>query len=496
MLDYVWQQTQLYLENKKKADRKKIGQFFTPPETARFMAGMFEIPCKTELSILDPGAGTGILSVALIQRITQECPAVTTIRLTCFENNHDVLPLLDENLRYVQNLLPTGLLFYTIISDNYITSQKDDFNATLLSNENTPKFDLIIGNPPYKKVMSDSNEAKAMPVICYGAPNLYFLFAAMSLFNLKENGEMVFIMPRSWTSGAYFKAFRDYFLSHGKIHNIHLFISREKVFDKEQILQETMIVRVRKQKTEPISIKITTSESGNDYNNITVINAPYYAVVSSREKYVYMITSSKELNVLTRLSEYDDTLLSIGLRMKTGLTVDFRNQDVLRSQPGDHIIPMFYAQHIQQGKVVFPANRKYEYITDERTGLLQKNKNYVFVKRFTAKEEHRRLQCGIYLRNILPEYHLISTQNKINFIDCIDGSEMSPSVAYGLYVLLNSTIYDQYYRILNGSTQVNSTEINGMPIPRMQKIIEYGTKLIKAGSLTTEMCDKILEGAI
>ncbi len=34
-------------------------------------------------------------------------------------------------------------------------------------------------------------------------------------------------------------------------------------------------------------------------------------------------------------------------------------------------------------------------VTDQR-GLMQDNKNYLFVKRFTAKEEPRRLQCGIY----------------------------------------------------------------------------------------------------
>ena len=37
-------------------------------------------------------------------------------------------------------------------------------------------------------------EAKAMPDVCYGAPNLYFLFASMSLFNLKQDGEMVYII--------------------------------------------------------------------------------------------------------------------------------------------------------------------------------------------------------------------------------------------------------------------------------------------------------------
>ena len=67
-----------------------------------------------------------------------------------------------------------------------------------------------------------------------------------------------------------------------------------------------------------------------------------------------------------------------------------------------------------------------------------------------------------------PEYSQISTQNKINFIDGM--RDLSECVVYGLYVLFNSTLYDCYYRILNGSTQVNSTEVNSMPVPSMDKM--------------------------
>ncbi len=99
-----------------------------------------------------------------------------------------------------------------------------------------------------------------MPRVCYGAPNLYFIFASMGLFNLKENGEMVYIIPRSWTSGAYFKRFREYFLTEGKLEHIHLFISRNKVFDREDVLQETIIIKAKKTDKIPDTITITSSQ--------------------------------------------------------------------------------------------------------------------------------------------------------------------------------------------------------------------------------------------
>ena len=125
---------------------------------------------------------------------------------------------------------------------------------------------------------------------------------------------------------------------------------------------------------------------------------------------------------------------------------------------------------------------------------MQENSNYLFVKRFTAKEERRRLQCGVYLARRHPEYTQISTQNKINFIS--GWRELSECVVYGLYVLFNSTIYDCYYRILNGSTQVNSTEINAMPVPPMSIIETMGKELIRSRDMSETECDRILESYI
>ena len=78
-----------------------------------------------------------------------------------------------------------------------------------------------------------------MPDVCYGAPNLYFLFAAMGMFNLIPNGELVYIIPRSWTSGAYFKKFRQKFLNDGVLEHIQDVYKRQTqgnaVLDKGRI---------------------------------------------------------------------------------------------------------------------------------------------------------------------------------------------------------------------------------------------------------------------
>ena len=491
MLEKVIELTNKYIESMPREERKKYGQFFTSMETARFMAEMYHIPNNlTKVSVLDAGAGSGILTCAFVERL-ETIDNIQEIELTCYENDSNVLPLLESNLKYCKENSKKKISII-ILKENYILDQYLDFNHMIGGNPEPKKYDFVIGNPPYMKISKDAPEARAMPEVCYGAPNLYFIFATMGLFNLKDEGEFVYIIPRSWTSGAYFKRFRKYFLTEGKLEHIHLFVSRSKVFDKENVLQETIIVKVRKTKDMPETVTITSSQSNSDFDDITSLTVPYSLVVSGNDYYVYLVTDENEVSVLKRLHQFDKTLPEIGVKMKTGLTVDFRNKDILRDEEEEGAIPLFYSQHIKQGKVQFPIKKEHEYVVTDQRGLMQDNKNYLFVKRFTAKEESRRLQCGVYLAKDYPQYRKISTQNKINFVDGLL-TEMSECLVYGLYVLFNSTLYDAYYRILNGSTQVNSTEINAMPVPDLECVQEMGRKLMKSKDYSEFNCNMILE---
>ncbi|MCL2049076.1 MAG: N-6 DNA methylase [Defluviitaleaceae bacterium] len=495
MLDYIVEKTNDFVMSKSKEARKSYGQFFTSKSTARFMASLFAIPCKDKVSILDPGTGSGILSAAIIEAINMLSPSIKEIELTCYETDIDTIPLLEANMEFLK-CVSRAKLTINIVKDNYLLSQINDFSGNLMAACIQKKYDLVISNPPYFKLNKDAPEAASMPEVCYGTPNIYFLFASMSLFNLCEGGEMVYIVPRSWTSGAYFSRFRNYLLNYGKLTDIHIFTSRNKVFDNENVLQETMIMKVKKTCIAPPEVKITSSVDSENFDNITTLLVPYNTVVSGIEKYVYLATSQAETDVIQMVNAFQNPMPSIGLKMKTGLTVDFRNRDLLRNNFGESIVPLFYSHHIKNGKVIFPIGKKNEYISDELPSMVQFNRNYLFVKRFTSKEEKRRLQCAVYIAKQYPKYEKISTQNKINFIDTIDNSEMSEALVNGLYAVLNSTLYDIYYRILNGSTQVNATEMNSIPVPARNDLEYLGCKLMEFGDYSTEYCDKILEESI
>lgn len=489
ILDFVVKQTDKYIDSMPREERKKYGQFFTSNETAVFMASLFDIPKnKSILRILDTGAGTGVLSAALIERL-QEVSDIQKIYLVCYENDYLIIETLKKNLRWISEH-SNIYVEYEIRESNYILEQEKEYNCTLDSNSNPVKYDMVIGNPPYMKVGRNAPEAKAMSDICYGAPNLYFLFTAMGLFNLLQGGELVYIIPRSWTSGAYFKKFRKKILSMAALSHIHLFVSRNKVFDRESVLQETIIIKLKKSFERQQNITITTTKNNKDFSRRTLFKAPYDIVVSGKDEYVYLVTNEDDVTILEQVDKFRYTLPSIGLKMRTGLTVDFRHKDELRDKKEKNAVPLFYSHHIQFGKIHFPMRKSKEYILTDKTSLLQINSNYLFVKRFAAKEERRRLQCGVYLSKDFPGYKKISTQNKINFIGGL--TELSENLVYGLYVIFNSTLYDRYYRILNGSTQVNSTEVNSIPIPSREVIEELGKKIKKLQDMSELSCDNLL----
>ena len=100
MLEKIIENTNEYIESMPKKERKKYGQFFTSMETARYMVGLYHISIDMDkVSILDAGAGSGILSCAFIERL-EKMDHIQEIEVTCYENDSNVLNLLKNNLEY------------------------------------------------------------------------------------------------------------------------------------------------------------------------------------------------------------------------------------------------------------------------------------------------------------------------------------------------------------------------------------------------------------
>lgn len=129
-----------------------------------------------------------------------------------------------------------------------------------------------------------------------------------------------------------FKAFREYLLSQGKLTYIHLFASRDKIFREEQVLQETMIVRVKKTHADVQQVTIASSESGHDFLHIDKITQSYNQIVVGKDKYVLLPVNQEQVSVISMVNTYDKNMPDYGYKMKTGIVVDFRQKYALRDK--------------------------------------------------------------------------------------------------------------------------------------------------------------------
>ena len=103
MLNLAVRNTAKLVRARSKSDNVRLGRFFTKKDTARLMAGMLALdPGKTAYTVLDPGAGTGILSAAAVEEICRRCPDCKQIFLTCYETNEDFVPILRDNLERIR----------------------------------------------------------------------------------------------------------------------------------------------------------------------------------------------------------------------------------------------------------------------------------------------------------------------------------------------------------------------------------------------------------
>jgi len=466
--------------------RKPKGQIFTHKRVSKYMAGLLGLRRKT-IRLLDPGAGTGILTAAFCERLLDKITPVT-LTIDAYENDPKIVPVLKKVLEFCkQHLKEKGhTVKYTIYEKDFILHNHGYFrDLSLFWQEDKPRlYDIVISNPPYYKLNKDSPQSSAMAQLVSGQPNIYALFMGLATRMTKPGGELVFITPRSFCSGLYYKRFRHWFIKNVKITNIHMFESRKDVFDNDGILQENVIIKA-KVGAKPKQVTVTISKD-KTFTELRKLKAEWEDVIARKngDIFIRIPSSNLDLEILRIIDKWPTTLNDLGLEISTGPVVDFRAKEYLLPERIEELesVPLLWMHNLQDGKVKWPLkkNNKPLAIQDcERTKpLLLPVKNYVLVKRFTAKEQKRRLYAAVLLESEFPS-KTVGIENHLNYVHKPKGN-LSLFESYGIAAILSSTIIDNFFRSLNGNTQVNATDIRSVPFPTMRDIINIGRQVYQA----------------
>lgn len=473
----------------KTTDRKIksiFGQFFTPAKTAQFMAGLFIPTNGKRCRLLDAGAGIGSLSAAFLERCVSGDLTFSDVEVDAFEidkNLHSYLSQTLEGYKTCFNVKPA------IQQDDFIYTAVDSISGSLFA-QTLPKYSHAILNPPYRKIRNHSHYYSALTSIGLQTVNLYSAFTALSLSLLNENGQLVAILPRSFCNGPYYKSFRDYILSRSAIKHIHLFTSRNKAFKDDNVLQENVIIMLECGSVQN-DVVITTS-TDDTYADVEKHTYPFNRIVfpDDSERFIH-IPISPERNEIELSTFIRYSLDEIEVNVSTGPVVDFRLKSYLRDMPESNTVPLLYPGHFKDYQTDWPQPgfkkpNAVLYNQDTKKWLYP-NGFYCVVRRFSAKEEKRRIVASVVNPNCFPDAKMIGFENHLNVFH-FDKQGLPELLAQGLAVYLNSTAVDENFRRYSGHTQVNANDLRLMKYPSRKDLIAIGT--------WAKQCEKLTQGLI
>ncbi len=475
----------------------ELGQFLTPSAVAEFMASLFETH-RNDVHLIDAGAGEGALSSALVGRLCHEPRKTKRISVTAYEIDGAQIESLRARFEGCRRECDrAGLSFSaTVLHEDFIAAAVPMVRNDLFGSQPLA-FNLAIINPPYRKIRSDSSTRQLLRSAGIEASNLYAGFVALVTRLLVNGGELVAITPRSFCNGPYFKLFREDFLETMSLRRLHVFESRSAAFSRDAVLQENIIFHAVKDTTKPKRVIISTS-SGEPAGTVTERVVDYCKIVSPNdaERFIHLPTDDQDAQARQAMERFSTSLPALGVSVSTGRVVDFRAKEFLRQQPGRDTAPLIYPCHFNGGFVHWPRekSRKPNAIVsnDQTRELLVPAGIYVLVKRFTAKEERRRVVACIYDSHQI-EAPLVGFENHLNYFH-IAGRGFPMALAKGLAAFLNSTFVDLYFRQFNGHTQVNATDLRSFNYPSRGELERLGESVTDL-EMPQEQLDGIVKRA-
>ncbi len=476
--------------------RALLGQFFTPAPVALFMAEMFEAR-KPVLRVLDAGAGIGSLSAAFVTAMSRREHRPQAISITAFEIDSKLLPHLHATLDLCKvTSIEAGIHFEArIIDEDFLEVGTKSLAGDLFMRGVDRRFDCAILNPPYRKIRSDSRDRKLLRVTGLETSNIYTGFLAIATTLLAPEGEIVAITPRSFCNGPYFEPFRRFFLKEMRFRRVHVFDTRDRAFADDEVLQENIIFRAVKtaHRTDDVVVSCSLDPKNSDLR-IRTIKHDDLVRPGDPHLFIHIVPDGDGDSVRCQIRKLECTLQDLDLAVSTGRVVDFRAKHLLRPQPGPKTVPFIYPCHLRRGFIEWPNCRTRKpnalALDPGAQDLLLPKGYYVLVKRFSAKEERRRVVAGIYDPLRIPSEQ-VAFENHLNFYH-VRGAGLPVNLAKGLAAFLNSTLVDSYFRQFSGHTQVNATDLRSLRYPARDKLVMIGQRIGKTFPDQEEL-DRLVE---
>ena len=352
------------------------------------------------------------------------------------------------------------------------------------------KYDFIIQNPPFKKIIKEEKIKYNKDLMKYinGQANIYHLFIVKSLKLLDEKGILFTISPKNFLSGKYTERLREFLFDNYSLTRLHLFDERKKFF--KNIIQEICITQIENRKHKNIKISYNGSKPFEVEREILFLKSRNNILLSPRNK-----KESSYIQETNKVFEQNDVF-----SLHPGKIVQFRvDKKYLSSEKfdkGKNQVPLLVPKHLKNGKIEYTKldkrkNKSISIFNNEKTKkLFLKNERYIILNKNSGKEEKKLIKPIIYDKNFNTEY--IALDNNLAYIEFLKNN-VNDSVFYGVFCILNSKQFDNYYRMINGSHTINSYEFQNLLFPKKEILEKIGIEYLKVKKNNVEICSEIFE---
>ena len=259
----------VYEDYLSKEERKKLGEYYTPPEVVRYILDAVGYIPEEDIEgkrLLDPACGSGTFLVEAMKRLIRKF-LLKFHRRETFRLNPEEASMILESIResiygldinvFACHITEMNLFFQTIdlyenikrkypletfkgfnifCTDSLLPTERklEDFtdvrvkpflnDQKKIANIKGMKFDFVVGNPPYvrvQKLVEEQKEAiKKYHESAIGKFDLFVPFIEQGIKWLNDSGKLGYITSNSFIKRDYGKKLRDFILKNCSIQQI------------------------------------------------------------------------------------------------------------------------------------------------------------------------------------------------------------------------------------------------------------------------------------
>ena len=445
--------------------RTQLGAYYTPPELCERLLDM-----ATEAGVdwhsarvLDPACGGGAFLSAVARRMVDQmagCDAKTVLknireRLQGFE--------LDPFAAWMSQV------FLEVTLDGFCQAASVRFQPVvrvcdaLAQRPEDRGFDLVVGNPPYRRVKLSRESRHVYRRSLYGHANLYGLFTDLALRLARPGGIIAYVTPTSFLAGMYFKALRGLLGRDAPPVSMGFVEARKGVF--ADVLQETLLATYCRG-GRPRAAQVHFISPRPD-GSIKTTAAGSFCLPERPDRPWLIPRTPGHGKLIRRVEALPHRLADYGYTVSTGPLVWNRHKGSLRNVGGKKRYPVIWAESVRSdGVFQFRAQKRNHqpyFEPEPNENWLVTDFPCVLLQRTTAKEQGRRLIAAELPVSFVAKHRSVVVENHLNMIKPAKGApKVSPAAVARL---LNSEIVDQLFRCINGSVAVSAYELEALPLP-------------------------------